>query len=321
MDGREVEIRIAEQDALAAEVDVLVLKHAQESLGLDAFAKERLGLDLKLNLPPGQERIVPGRPAVGAETVVFLGVPRISDFGYSEIRHFARRAMSLVAAERPAAREVGITLHGIGFGLDEGACFEAEVSGLLDAIAAGAISGSLERVSILETKPNRARRLSERLARLLPGGSVVVSVPSVGDVAARLPGMSPTASEEKDHAFVAMPFAEDFEDVFYYGIEASLHKHGLLCERIDKVAFTGNVHERMKEKIRTATLVVADLTDANPNVYLEVGFAWAAEVPTLLIRRADSELKFDVQSDKCLSYRNIKDLEEKLTKELRQLLG
>lgn len=320
MEGHEVEIRIVEEDALAAEVDVLVLKHAQTSLGLDALAKERLGLDLDMNLRPGEEEIVSGRPAVGAGSVVFLGVPPLSKFGYAEISHFARRAMSLVAAEFPAARELGITLHGVGFGLDEAACFEAEVSGLLGAVATGAVGASLERVSILETKPNRARRLRERLSRLLPGGAIVVSAPPGGEVEAPSPTAPAVASEEQDHAFVAMPFAEEFEDVFYYGIEASLHKQGLLCERIDKVAFTGNVHERMKEKIRTATLVVADLTDANPNVYLEVGFAWAAEVPTVLIRRADSALKFDVQSDRCLSYRNIKDLEVKLTKELEQLL-
>lgn len=321
MEGRQVEIEIVKGDALAADVDVLVLKHAQVSLGLDAAAKERLGLDAEMVLAPGQEKIISGGSRIGAAQVVFLGVPPLHDFGYSEIRLFARRAMSLVATEFPAAGTIGLTLHGVGFGLDEGACFEAEISGLLAAIGEGAIGEGLRRVEILETKPNRSRRLRERLFGILPNGTAAVAAPPVGSIAARLRAESSAVPQARDHAFVAMPFAEEFEDVFYYGIEASLHKCGLLCERIDKTAFTGNVHERMQEKIRTASFVVADLTDANPNVYLEVGFAWAAGIPTILIRRSDSELKFDVQSDKCLSYRNIKDLEQKLTDELKQLLA
>ena len=118
-----------------------------------------------------------------------------------------------------------------------------------------------------------------------------------------------------------MPFSKAFEDVFHYGVESAVHRSGLLCERIDKTVFTGNVLDRIKEKIRTATLIVADLTDANPNVYLEVGFAWAADVPTVLIRHCDSDLKFDVQGENCLSYETITELEERLAGELTQLVA
>jgi hypothetical protein len=52
----------------------------------------------------------------------------------------------------------------------------------------------------------------------------------------------------------------------------------------------------------TGTEWGADLSDANPNVYLEVGYAWGRGRPTLLVVRDSSHLKFDVQGQRCLIY-------------------
>jgi hypothetical protein len=320
---RHVKIEVVTADALHFGTDVLVLKHAQVSLGVDAAVKRLLGLDLEMDLGPGGHLIVVGPPALSAEKVVFLGVPRLEDFGYAEIRLFARRAMSLVGTELPTTRRIALTLHGAGFGLDEIACFDAELAGLLDAFDLGLLPAELERVAIVESDPDRAERLRGHLAKRLSGGSggADVHIPPGPAVGRKLGEGALTAPAERDHAFVAMPFSMEFEDVFHYGIAAAVRESGLLCERIDQAVFTGAILARMKERIRTATLLVADLTTANPNVYLEVGFAWASEVPTVLVHHVDSELKFDVQSERCLSYRTIKELEERLTGELRQLVG
>ncbi|MGN6201806.1 MAG: hypothetical protein ACTHNY_05320, partial [Solirubrobacterales bacterium] len=101
MSGRPVSIEVWPLDALAYDGDVLVLKHAQVSLGVDRAAKERLGLSLEMNLAPGGYQIVEGRPNLSVGHVVFLGVPELQAFGYSEIRLFARRAVSLVGQELP----------------------------------------------------------------------------------------------------------------------------------------------------------------------------------------------------------------------------
>jgi hypothetical protein len=75
----------------------------------------------------------------------------------------------------------------------------------------------------------------------------------------------------------------------------------------------------MKLQLTKSVAVIADLTNANPNVYLEVGYAWGHNKPTILIMKRDDKLKFDVQGQKCLLYNNIKHLEEILTKELLAL--
>ena len=83
--------------------------------------------------------------------------------------------------------------------------------------------------------------------------------------------------------FVAMPFTRQMDDVYYFGIEVSVHNAGLLRSRIE-----------------TASVVIADLTGANPNVYLEVGYAWGKGRPTILLVVDVGDLRFDVKSQRCL---------------------
>ena len=118
-----------------------------------------------------------------------------------------------------------------------------------------------------------------------------------------------------------MPFAAEYADRFHYGISGAVHAAGFLCERADLAPFTGDVIAWVKERIDNAALVVADLTTANPNVYLEVGYAWGRGVNTVLIVSHGDELKFDVRSQRCLIFRSIRHLEELLTTELTSLRG
>jgi hypothetical protein len=125
--------------------------------------------------------------------------------------------------------------------------------------------------------------------------------------------------ENKPRAFVAMPFADGMEDVFYFGIQAPVRQLGYICERVDQEAFTGDILEQVKMRIENAEIVIADLTGANANVYLEVGFAWGKGRPTLLVANKKDDLKFDVRGQRCLKYQSIKDLEQQLTTELKNL--
>lgn len=126
------------------------------------------------------------------------------------------------------------------------------------------------------------------------------------------PGIAP----ERGHAFVAMPFNPHMKDVFYFGIQGPVRDAGLVCERIDHDAFTGDIMQWLKERIATASLVVADLTGANPNVYLEVGYAWGKDRPVVLICSDTEETAFDVRGHKRIVYGSIHDLAQKLGAEL-----
>jgi hypothetical protein len=219
-------------------------------------------------------------------------------------------------------------VHGANCGLDEGEAVLALAGGLIDGIQRGH-APELERVTIVERREGRALRFQQTLLQKLRGlhgvvehqGSFFIERPAGGATTPSLPDHGLAGAVEKPHAFVAMPFLPEFEDVFHYGIQASLHGAGLLCERVDEAVFEGLIIQRILSRIATAKVVIAELSGANPNVYLEVGFAWASKVPTILLVRDVADLRFDVKGHRCLVYRNIRELERLLSAELRTSLG
>jgi hypothetical protein len=116
-----------------------------------------------------------------------------------------------------------------------------------------------------------------------------------------------------------MPFSPDMDDVFHYGIQNAVHSVGRICERADMAAFTGDIVSWIRDRIRNASLIVADVSGANPNVYLELGFAWGCGTPAVILCKDVQELRFDVRGQRCVTYKSIKDLETRLSSELRQL--
>jgi hypothetical protein len=321
---RSVEISVVQGDALSHRADLLVLKYAQHLYGVDRKAVIRLGADVRAMPPVGQHLLLPARPMIGAEALLFLGVPDLEFFNYAEIREFGRRALSVAARVLPGARQLAMTLHGPGYGLDEIEAFESQVAGVLDAIAEREIPEGLERVCFVEWDERRVQRMWAALAKLIGDSRVQVGRPLADNTVERGTALHLESvgydARDKLRAFVAMPFADEFEDVFHFGIAAPIRDAGMLCERMDKVEFTGDIVAEMTTRIAASRLVVADLTMSNPNVYLEVGYAWGRNVPTLLLCRDTHELKFDVQGQKCLRYKSAYDLSGKLKSTLPELL-
>jgi hypothetical protein len=325
--ARNIRIVVEHGDALAIQADVLVLKYASNLYGVDRAVVHALSSVLPgivEHLPkPSAFYITPTRGAVAASQVLFVGVGRLSQFGYREIRTFGRRALEALAEETPHAGHVAFTLHGPGCGLDESEAFGSELAGFLDAINADAFPVDLRQVTIVEVNAGRAGRLATLLDQLLPDGpgdSRSRATRSSTDVPDRLRAVG-YDSQTKPHVFVAMPIAEETDDVFHYGIQGAVNAAGFLCERADLSTFTGDVMDWVKARIESAFLVVADLSGANPNVYLEVGYAWGCGRPTVLLVRDTSQLRFDVRGQRCLVYKNIKDLEVSLRTELENIKG
>ena len=315
--------KVIEGDATKVDVDVLALKYAQSFYGLDAEVAKKLiasGEPRELySPPPGQSRIVSSPQKISARQILFVGTLPLSEVGYLEIRVLARSFLSELADSGPKTRSLAVTLQGPNYGLDEAEAFQSMVAGFSDAIETNDYPKALDSIIMVEEKPKRAVRLAELLDVLLPGG-VLSPKSRVADRNSRERLRSAGyASSTKPHAFVAMPFAKAFDDVYRYGIQTAVNKAGLLCERVDHTPFSGDVLSRIKKRISTAKLLIADLSTSSPNVYLEVGFAWASGVDCVLLVKDKAELKFDVSGQRCLTYESISELEEKLTHELNGL--
>jgi hypothetical protein len=314
-------LSIINGDILQTQCDVVVLKYAQKLYGADRAAALALGLgENQLATVPGGDLLVSARGKLACKNVLFVGVQPLYEFGYAEIRSFARRALAALATADVERESVAMTMHGVGYGLDEREAFTAQTAGLLEYLTDPAAGWQPRTVTIVERAPGRFQRLQPLLQTLLlKSGYGRVEGQPRGVRVPRLPDAG-INSNLKKHVFVAMPYSDDMEDTYEFGIKEPVNESGCLCERCDRDVFTGDVLERIKLWIADANVVIADLTGANPNVYLEVGYAWGKGVPTLLIAREGEDLKFDVKAQKCIFYRNITHLRKQLSVYLRGLL-
>lgn len=124
----------------------------------------------------------------------------------------------------------------------------------------------------------------------------------------------------KKYAFVLMPFEKKFEDIYYFGIRGAVEDADFYCERADEIQFTGGVIEKVKEHIKKADVVIAEMTGQNPNVFYEVGIAHAWGKNTILLVWDAGEIPFDLQGQNHIVYSGrIKALKQKLTQMLKAL--
>ena len=323
-----VRVEVVNADALDFPSDVLVLKYAQGLHGVDKIAAERLQVDLTpQRLPPDGFRLIPSRDSgLGARLILFVGVVQLRDFRYREIREFSAKALRSLAGEVPDAAHVAITLHGTGYGLDEQECFLAELGGVLDATGSGDVPRDLRTVSFVEANSGRCNRLQKLVTSVLPEQILDHDPQPLQQRLAREQSVLRSVgfdSGSKPLIFVAMPINDETEDRFHYGIQPPIDALGCLCERIDKSPGTGDLVDRIRQTIDRSIVVVADLTDFNPNVFLEVGYAWGKGIPTVLLISKDQvgSLPFDVRTQTCLVYDTIHSLEQHMATALPPLLA
>ena len=316
-----VELVVVAADILTRPCDLLLLKHADGFSGVDGLVAERLGFSSAI--AQGKAKIVEGR-GIDARQVLYIGVGPLFEFRYPQIRKFARNALELSSNGSGNIEVICTPIHGPGYGLDEREAFLSLVAGFLDGIESGRFPRELKRIEIVDLKSNVVERLSKILSNYLsekrkpapqPASvketSFVASERNQGNLAS-----FGSQSEEKPRLFVAMPFSAEHSDVWEIAIQEACQAAGILCERMDEQAYTGNIIAEITDRLKNGAGVLAVLDDANPNVFLEVGFAWGAGKPTVLITKKGNQLPFDVRGQKCVEYTSIANLRSLLTLEL-----
>jgi len=334
-----IEFSIQQGDITSFEADVVALKYAQKFYGADGIIARllnRSGVGIERLRPHvGDYCYVDTKTSIQAHHALFVGVPEIRDLDYQNIQEFSSKVLTVLANEDPNTKHLVMTMHGVGFGLDEIEAFLAQFAGYLEAMEREQVPPNLEYITVIDINVDRVNRLRHALEEYLSHADFAYQVKtrwayrldkqqlknnfkknrgSTGAI--ERVGIE---SDAKPLVFVAMPFRKDMDDVFYYGIQQPVRSAGLLCERVDQEAFIGDILDQVKKKIETAAVVIAELSGANPNVYLEVGYAWGKGRPTILLIKDDQELRFDVRGQRCLKYQKIKELEESLKKELKEL--
>jgi len=324
----EIAVQCADVADVAAEV--LLLKYAQNFYGADQVVAARLterGICRESDITPadGAHVLVATRAAIAPAHALFLGTRSLRDFHYPEMTKFARRAIEIIGDGKLPVRTLATTVHGAGYGLDAAESLRAMLFGFQQGLATTPLP-NLAKIIFVE----RNARRCELLQTLLQGVEIVsdphAAVPgqpaSAPATATLNVGTAPAAEPaRKKSAFVAMPFAEEFEDVYQFGIYTAIRRCGYICEKVDESVFAGSIVDRIMDGIKSAQFVVADLTLEKPNVYLEVGYSWGMNKPVILVAREGQRLHFDLSHHKCLFYKTIGRLAESLETAVLDLFG
>jgi hypothetical protein len=125
----------------------------------------------------------------------------------------------------------------------------------------------------------------------------------------------PFSIEEKANtAFVFIPFSEKFQEIYTNGIKRTLEDLGWTCHRADEKFDTPEIICTICKSIQEASLIIADLTGRNPNVFLEVGLAFGLEKHVIFLNQNPNDIPFDTRTFRTLIYNPLElaDLKNKI---------
>lgn len=106
-------------------------------------------------------------------------------------------------------------------------------------------------------------------------------------------------------AFVVMQFTDEYNDLYKEVIKPVVENYGFECERVDESHTTNPILQDIIQLIRESSVIIADITPNNPNVFYEVGYAHAVNKPTILLcDRKRERLPFDISGFRTLFYDN-----------------
>lgn len=128
------------------------------------------------------------------------------------------------------------------------------------------------------------------------------------------------AEPGKPLCFVIMPFSADYDEI-YETIKNAGSLAGFNTERADEQFAPDRVPERIQNLLESAAVLVAEISETNPNVYYELGLAHANSKPVVLICREGVDVPFDISQWNRINYKDIRDLALKLAQALMTLFS
>lgn len=110
-------------------------------------------------------------------------------------------------------------------------------------------------------------------------------------------------------AFVLMPFTDSLTEIYQSLIKPTVEngRFGLVCRRADDIKSNRAIIQDIWKSICEARVVIADMTNLNPNVMYELGIAHTLGKETILLyQRSETEFKFpfDLAHIRRIEYEN-----------------
>lgn len=102
--------------------------------------------------------------------------------------------------------------------------------------------------------------------------------------------------------FVVMPFKDKYAFLYDDIIAPACEDRKLQVVRADRILEPGNIPQLILQRIRDAYFIIAELSEDNPNVFYEVGYAHSSNKPIIAIANRRRRLPFDVSGERTIFY-------------------
>lgn len=127
----------------------------------------------------------------------------------------------------------------------------------------------------------------------------------------------------KDLCFVLIPLHDPFLSIFEENIKPVAAKCGLTAIKADDIYSNKPIMEDVWTYLNQARIVIADLTDFNPNVFYELGIAHTLGREVIMISQYSAKPPFDVGHVRYINYvypSRVEQFETALERTIKQVL-
>lgn len=123
--------------------------------------------------------------------------------------------------------------------------------------------------------------------------------------------------EKKKRVFVAMPFSDDYRDSYEYGIKLILDQLSIEHYRADDEISNKDIMCKICREIQSCGKVIANISELNPNVMLELGLAYGLGKEVIVIKDKKTASISDLGSIEYIEYSHAGELQQKLLRLLQ----
>jgi len=117
-------------------------------------------------------------------------------------------------------------------------------------------------------------------------------------------GKKRTSARGPLKTFVVMPFGETWSNDVFEAVARCVAavEPTIDVVRADLIRFPGKITEQIVDAIAAADFIIADVTESNPNVFWELGYAHAVGRPTVLLTQDIAGAPFDLKDHRMVIY-------------------
>lgn len=123
--------------------------------------------------------------------------------------------------------------------------------------------------------------------------------------------------EKKNRVFVAMPFSDDYRDSYEYGVKLILDQLSIEYYRADDEISNKDIMCKICCEIQSCGKVIANISELNPNVMLELGLAYGLGKEVIVIKDKKTASISDLGSIEYIEYSHASELQQKLLRLLQ----